>query len=55
MDLISFAVGLVAGSIVGTLATVLWMSLCFAAKRGDCMNDQVERQLAERKGRPYHG
>lgn len=55
MDLMSLGLGCLGGLMIGGLVGLLWAGLCMAASRGDDMNGQLERRLAERRGRPYHG
>lgn len=55
MDMMSLGLGCFIGLMVGGLVGFLWVRLCAAAKRGDQQMDELERHLAERRGRAYHG
>lgn len=55
MDPITFGLGMLAGFVVTVPIVIFVLSLCFAAKRGDQINDELERRLAEERSSGYHG
>lgn len=50
IDLASFGLGCFLGWLAGGLVGLLWAGLCAAAKRGDRVMDEWERQLDEDAG-----
>jgi len=51
----AFWIEAIVGFVVGVPVALFFLSLLFAARRGDGHNEQLEWHLAEKNGKAYHG